>query len=215
METTREPCAPFFPARKSPKSVNAAKWTSAEAPDGAEAQHVELVVADAADFVVALPLGAQPERRHDVPLQAGAERQAVAGLFSAGTRQVRLQLRLAVVSAQLAVDAELVRDRPHAEGDQLPRARLVLHLETATGSFRLAEIVISDLGRNIGSELIPAEDTPGGVLLIAREARRQAGAGIFELRLPDRAADIERARVHLRRRRQRERGSGDCENCDC
>src|SRR5436190_2162587 len=89
----------------------------AEAPDGADAQHIDLAVAHAADLVVALPLTAQAERRHDVVLQAGAVGQSVAGFRAA-------ILHFAMVPAQLAVDAELVRHRKQANADELPGVRL-------------------------------------------------------------------------------------------
>src|SRR5690349_8788382 len=124
----------------------------AEAPDRAEAQHIRLQVADAGELVVALPFAAQAEVRREVELQARAVGQAVAALAAA-------VLRFAVVAAELAVDAELVIEREEADADELQR----IHL----GAAELAEVRIAELRGEIPVELIAAEETPRGVLVIA------------------------------------------------
>src|SRR5882724_1509670 len=155
--------------------------SSAEAPDCADAQHIDLAVAHAADLVITLPLAAQAEGRHDVVLQTGAIGKAVTGFAGA-------VLHFAVVPAELAVDAEPVRHRKEANAHQFPGIRL--------GAAKIAQVVITHFGGKVGVELISAENTPGSVLVIA-------AAAILDLRLSDRTADVERARVHLRRRRKR------------
>src|SRR5207248_830161 len=113
----------------------------AEAPDSAEAQHVEVaVVGFSAEVAITLPFRAQSQRGHHVPLGAAAERQAVARVL--GRRAgVGLEFRLAAMSAQLGVDAELVGDGQNAHADEFPGVGL--DVCAAAGSANTAAVMPS------------------------------------------------------------------------
>src|SRR4051812_31061324 len=101
-----------------------------------------------------------------------------------------------MVPTELAVDAELVRDREEADADELPGIRL--------GAAEIAEVVVPDFSREVAIELIAAQNAPGGVLVVAARA-------ILDLRLSDAAADIEGARIvrHLGCRGRRDYRCGE------
>src|SRR5436190_23673292 len=185
----------------------------AEAPEGVEAQDIDVALARvvATDVVVLLPFEAQPKRRHRIPLHAEAPRQAGVGVI-AGNAEVRARFGLAVIEAELAVAREVGAEGQQADADEIPRGCLDggLRAERVRG-FYLAQVVIRELGGEMPVELVAAENAPRGGLVVARDAG--AGDVLARILVIGRAEADPDVRG-LRRRRQRESRRGDACRCD-
>ena len=170
----------------------------------------------AAHLVVAVPFGAQADVAVQVELTAKTEEHARLGVLAA--RAQERGLRFAVGDAEAAKKRELARERPQADGREVPRRRFHIAVQAKAADRGLAEVRVAELGREVRRELIAEENAERGVVLVAGG---KAGAIELELRLADAAADIRRAQAraaHLRGRRDRERRAGkteDCNDCYC
>src|SRR5258706_4571097 len=192
-----------------------------EAPEGADAEDVEVrFLSDtraqpnvaAACFLVALPFAAEAQVAREVVLQPETEGEVVVVVLVAAEGRILLDLR--PIGAQATEDRQPTRhDRPRADRRKVPRGHLGLVGQTESARGELPEIRIAQLGTEIAVELVPAKGSPGRLLVITTKATG-AGTPVFGFGLADTGAEIEGALVHLRRRRERECGSGNCENCE-
>src|SRR5688572_10225685 len=152
-------------AKNTPKKKRAAaaalsccNFSLLEAPEDADAHHVDIRLADviAADLLVLLPLGAHAEVLGEVVLHADAVGE-VAVRVRGGRGRVR-DVGVRLVHADLAEQRELVGHRQDADGDQVPGLGLDGEgAEARLVAVHLAELAVAEFHREVAVDLVAAE----------------------------------------------------------